>query len=96
MMSRILPITGESRTICPTMRRTPAFRHATIIRSASVQFIAIGFSTNTCFPAAAAASVSWQWVEFAETMKTASTSGEATRSSAVAKASGTPHSRAFS
>jgi hypothetical protein len=42
--------------VCPTIRTTPACRQAAIIRSHSSTAQAIGFSTKTCLPAAAAAS----------------------------------------
>ena len=52
--------------MCPTMKQVPAFAAAAMIRSQSSMLSAIGFSRNTCLPAARASTVgatcSLMWV----------------------------------
>ena len=50
-----LDILTDHANIFGTIRIFPARSHASIIRSQSESVNAIGFSTNTCFPASAAA-----------------------------------------
>ena len=57
MMRRAVAFTMRKRCVWATMRFTPAERQAAIISSHSVRLGARGFSTNTCLPHCAAATV---------------------------------------
>ena len=58
--------TVSNLQICPTMKAVPAFSAAAMILSQSSMLSAMGFSRNTCFPAARASTVgatcSLMWV----------------------------------
>ena len=53
LVCRSMP--GSKRRMCPTCKVTPASAQAAMIRSQPATLRASGFSTNTCFPACAAA-----------------------------------------
>ena len=52
--SASLPTAGLKRSTWPTISFNPAKRAAAAMRSPSSKAVAIGFSTNTCLPAAIA------------------------------------------
>ncbi len=72
----------------PTTRRTPARADASIIRSASTTENAIGFSTNTCTPASAAATATGSWLPGVSTRTASSGSASRSRQSAWRRACG--------
>ena len=68
---------GAKRRLNPTCSTTPACSAAAMARSASARVTAIGFSQNTCLPAAAAATTRSVWLRAGAVISTPSTSGRA-------------------
>ena len=68
--------------VWPASSLTPFFSAASTIASASVQLIAIGFSTTMCLPWLAARMVCSAWKRFGLDTHTASTSGSRHNASA--------------
>ena len=87
----LLAARGELRNRCceTTANATPASLQARTIARQSSAPRAIGFSTRTCLPAAAAATTCARWAAGGEVMMTASTSCLASRCSTLGS-SGTP------
>ena len=65
------------RSSWPTRSATPAPAQASRIRSAAATVVAIGFSTKTCLPRAAAASVCSSCASFGVASRTASAASSA-------------------